>query len=160
MLRTEALLFPNLLGNRRRQRFQKTSISQVSSWQAQFPPFVPWPDLNTKIPCVTLPCQRKMEHLNLMEWFCNRSTINFLIQILRAQRKAPTERALIKHASRALFLLLYRSLELFVKDEVLVWSNLLWIYFLNWGDEVPGEEKWERDSICARTLAVHTVLQP
>ena len=42
---------------------------------------------------------------------------------------------------------------------LLVWSHLLWIYFLNWWDEVPGEEKWERGSICARALAVHTVLQ-
>lgn len=40
-----------------------------------------------------------------------------------------------------------------------VWSHLLWICFLNWWDEVPREKKWERGSICARALAVHTVLQ-
>lgn len=37
----------------------------------------------------------------------------------------------------------------------LVWSHFLWFYFLNRGDEVPGEEKWEEFNMCKNFSSPH-----
>lgn len=38
---------------------------------------------------------------------------------------------------------------------LLVWSHLLWFYFLNRADEVPGEEKWEELNMCKNFSSPH-----